>query len=230
MNNEEQPNTAFSRQHSRVRKSPMKKAPNSSKFINPGCDHLLLKSMDWFQMWGKSSGHPYSCQFMGKTMVSSRFPFSQLQRKHQLMNVPLFRHLILSCYGLAKAGDAHVRLPDGYRVNRNYILYDIYIYIYIILCVLLLYVYILSLLYVCIIFIYIHFIYIVYLLYVYNCMYIYIYVPTRIAILQLIWIEKCGHTFLVHVGARHEAVSRWNDPPTLRPCLRILLVYQVGWK
>ena len=143
MNNEEQPNTAFSRQHSRVRKSPMKKAPNpspnSSKFINPGCDHLLLKSMDWFQMWGKSSGHPYSCQFMGKTMVSSRFPFSQLQRKHQLMNVPLFRHLILSCYGLAKAGDAHVRLPDGYRVNRNYMLYDIYIYhimcIIIIICI-----------------------------------------------------------------------------------------------
>ena len=102
-------------------------------------------------------------------MVSSRFPFSQLQRKHQLMNVPLFRHLILSCYGLAKVGDAHVRFPDGYRVNRNYILY--YIYIYHIMCIIL---YIYYLYYMYVLCIYIYYVYYIYM-YVYNCIHIYIY-------------------------------------------------------
>ena len=103
-------------------------------------------------------------------MVSSRFPFSQLQRKHQLMNVPLFRHLILSCYGLAKVGDAHVRFPDGYRVNRNYILYYIYIsyYVYYIIYI----IFIICMYYV---YIYIYYVYYIYM-YVYNCIHIYIYV------------------------------------------------------
>ena len=235
MNNEEQPNTAFSRQHSRVRKSPMKKAPNpspnSSKFINPGCDHLLLKSMDWFQMWGNRQDTPIVVSSWEKQWCPLDFPSPNCNGS--------INWWMSHCSDISSWAVMAWRRPEmpmlDYQMDTEWIgiiCCMIYIYIYHIMCIIIICIYIIFI--ICMYYIYLYsfyiYIYTVYLLYVYNCMYIYIYVPTRIAILQLIWIEKCGHTFLVHVGARHEAVSRWNDPPTLRPCLRILLVYQVGWK